>query len=181
MTKEMEINLIINYHPSADCLNQWSRFPYGFQVFGKENRSCVQDVQSHMDKDFILWQLIHASNDAIDSSPFPPMELTQPMKSMLSFRQYREAARTLQVLHGHTPREIPLGRFSIKGLPRRHERTAGLIIYDPLEVCGRERTATLVRTRVQLRSGKPYYLGIGTPNGAHLSILAATFGGGHHG
>lgn len=178
----MEINLIINYHPNAPCLDAWTRFPDGFQVFGKENRECADDVQARIDHPTILWQLVRASHDVPqDATALPAMTLTPPMQSMLTFEDYREAARTLQVLHGRTPKEIPLGRFILKGLPRRPERTSGLIVYDPLEICGRDDQLTLVRTRVQLRRDKPFYLGIGTPQGTRLNILAATYGGMHHG
>ncbi len=176
MNDGFPINLVVDRHPPQDaCFENWSVTTVGYKSEGIGEIDCLLDVTNRMSTATIEWRLIRASMEERQDNLYPKTQLTAQMQNMLRFEHYYVQALTLVVLGGFVPKTVPLGPLELQGLPMSPKQSDELLIFDPFIIRDREQSLVLVRTRVQLRANRDFFLGLGRQGERELSMLSARF------
>ena len=135
------------------------------------------DLQKTLEHDHIHWQLLRArSLEGPTPNQYPIVEPHPSIRGLLRHDQFEELAGTLEILKGAVPRRWQMGPFQLDTVPSRPKGQPPTFQFDPFLV--RQATApfpVLVKTRVVLKNGLPFYLGLGKDGPEHLVLLAMTF------
>ncbi|MCB1049968.1 MAG: hypothetical protein H6510_17940 [Acidobacteria bacterium] len=168
---------VISYHRPPGCVGSWLHTAQGYESTGLSAHACLLDLKNTLNHDYIHWQLLRATDPQSTSGEgYPQVQPHPSIRGLLRHDQFEELAGTIEILKGAVPRRWQMGPFQLDTVPNRPKSLPPTFQFDPFMV--RQASAPfpiLVKTRVVLKNGLPFYLGLGKDGPEHLVLLAMTF------